>query len=1075
MECPSCKARVRDDANYCHSCGTNLASARLAEKKMVTLEDVLSTSDARRPGHSSKAKRVFQERKEVTVLFADIANSTEIISEHDPEFALEFLDGATLRMAESVEKYGGTVSRLMGDGIIALFGAPVAVENHATHACLAALDMKEALATMRDDQAASGMGDIRVRTGISTGEVVIRAMESDAGFDFTAMGATTHLSARLEHMADPDTILCSSQTKMLTGPRFNWQPLGSTQLRGFVEPVEVFQLLSAEASAASFDNLPASNLSLFVGREKQLKQILSCFRPSQRETPKGVVIVGEAGVGKSRLCWEAINRSGTGSGRLMRIEANSYGQSIPYLPFATMLRSYFQLGSGDSESEICSKIRGRLKDLEPELEGRTTAVLSVLGVRIDDPEWFKMDSSQRQQLAHDTICRLLMAESRHNGLVVLIEDAQWIDSDSAVLLRHILSNLAGSELVFLITSRFRQEDLTSAFRGIDEITLAPLAQPSAEQLIDSCLGSDASLAKLKWELMERTSGNPFFIEESIRTLEASGVLRGGYGDFRLSGAYREIEIPSSVKSVISSRVDGLSLSDKEVLQAAAVIGDVFSVRLLEDVVSKPIKLELAGRLARLSEAQLIRSESLEGEPAYRFTHGLIHEVVRSELLSHQVAGLHRKVLTAVETVLSDRLHELTETLAHHARAGEVWDKALLYTRTAGRRAADRSAYKSAVAFFEEALRYCELVPQSAETLESAIDISFDLRNVLYPLGEIQKDLDNLQRVEELSRGFIAPERRARLSAYIARDMALLGRPDDSVSAGRRALVLARSAQDRELEILTSAYIGSAHYALGDFKQSATLLGSAIAALSQGYEQHTFGLPGPGYLFFESWRLWALARLGDFEVGSRAADEVVRFSRSLDHPLTSAVAIYSAGFLHMHRGDLEVAVPLLEEGLRICEDWDLVAWFTNLSSALGHALVLGNDPTEGRKCLEAAVTRSHELGILVSHSLEMAWLAEAALASGDQGAAESSVERALELAEQCKEWGNKAEALWTRGEILTSTKDAKAATHCYESALSLAEACNMKPLISRCQAALVRHGMMSGGDDLDRFGGRGARS
>ncbi len=1075
MECPNCKANVRDDANFCHSCGTNLAGARSAEAKVVTLEEVLSTSDARRPGHSSKAKRVFQERKEVTVLIADIASSTEIISEHDPEFALEFLDGATLRMAESVEKFGGTVSRLMGDGIIALFGAPVAVENHATHACLAALDMKEALAKMRDDKTASDMGDIRVRTGISTGEVVIRAMESDAGFDFTAMGATTHLSARLEHMADPDTILCSSQTKVLTGSRFNWQPLGSSQLRGFAEPVEVFQLLSAESSAASFDSLPASNLSLFVGRQKQLEQIVSCFQPSQQKTPKGVVIVGEAGVGKSRLCWEAISKGATGSWRLMTVEANSYGQSIPYLPFATMLRSYFQLGSGDSENEICSKIRGQLKDLEPELEGRTTAVLSVLGVRIDDPEWFKMDASQRQHLAHDTISRVLTAESRHNGLVVLVEDAQWIDSDSALLLRHILSNVAGSDLVFLVTSRFRQAGLTSDFQGIDEITLAPLAQPSAEQLIDSCLGSDASLAKLKRELMERTAGNPFFIEESIRTLEASGVLHGGYGEFRLSGAYREIEIPSSVKSVISSRVDRLSLSDKEVLQAAAVIGDVFSFRLLEEVVSEPVELELSERLARLSDARLIRSESIDGEPAYRFTHGLIHEVVRSELLSHQVAGLHRKTLAALETIFSDRLHELTETLAHHARAGEVWDKALLYARTAGRRAAERSAYKSAVAFFEEALRCCELVPQTAETLESAIDISFDLRNVLYPLGEIQKDLDNLQRVEEWSRDFIAPERRARLSAYIARDMALLGRPDDSASAGYHALELARRAQDRELEILTNAYIGSAHYALGDFKQSARLLGSAIGALSQRYEHHTFGLPGPGYLFFESWRLWALARLGDFEVGSRAAREVVQFSRSLDHPLTSAVAIYSAGFLHMHKGDLKVAVPLLEEGLQICEDWDLVAWFANLSSALGHALVLSNDPTEGRKCLEAAVARSRELGILVSHSLELAWLAEAALANGDEEAASSAVKRALELAEQSKERGNKADALWTQGEILSSTNDAKAATRCYQNALSLAEACNMEPLIARCQAALMRHGMIGGDGDVDRFGGRGARN
>ena len=1044
MECPACKTKTGDDAKYCHQCGRRLA---LEPGGQWSASDPESGENAR-----------LRERKDVTVLFADIANSTEIISELDPEEVLDFLDGVTSSLVDAVHRYGGTVKQVMGDGIMAFFGAPIAVEDHATHACLAALEMQDMLASARQEGVASEIGDVKLRTGISTGEVVIRTLQSRTLIDFSAMGATTHLSARLEQLAEPDTIVCSRQTCRLAGPRFQWRPLGWTRVRGFLKPMEIFQLLSVDPSKGRFEALIESRLSTFVDREDDLEKILKCFDPANQEAAKVAIILGEAGVGKSRLCWEVIDNGLNDTWQHLKVEANSYDQDIPYLPFVTMLRNYFGIGTSDSEKVVISKIRKQLKILEPGLQNRTAAILSIFGAKIEDPEWFRIDASRRQQVAHETVCRVLVAESRRSPLVVLVEDVQWIDSDSQILLRYIISNTPDSDLIFLLTSRSPLQGLPKDPPEIVEIMLTPLPEPSAEKLIDALSGGDATLAVLKRELIERTAGNPFFIEESIKSLADTGILSGDPGHYRLSKSLGKIEMPPSVKSVITSRVDRLSLSDKKALQAAAVIGREFSFRMLQRIVPEQPESGLSDQLARLTEAGLIRIEEAQPQRRYRFTHALIHEVVCRAFLRHQKTALHVKALAAVEELFADRLEELTETLAHHAKAGEVLDKALHYSWAAGRRAAQRSSYKRAVDYFEEALQYCELLSQDSESLKQSIDISFDLRNALYPLGKIQRDLDNLQRIDRQNRGLIEASRHAWLSAYMARDLALLGRPDDCIAAGHHALALAHRAQNKELEILTNAYIASAHYALGAYRQSVTLLETAITELAQGYQDHDFGLPGSGYLFFGAWRLWALARLGEFEDGSRFAEELVRYSRSLDHPLTSAVAIYSAGFLHLHRDALDVAIPLLSEGLQICEDWDLVAWFTNLSSALGYAHVLGGNAKRGRQHLEAAVERSRDLGIMVSHSLEMAWLAEARLACGEQDLARDTLQRALELSEDYKEWGNKAEVLRIFGEIsaLGGNEEQATAKNYYEDAMSLAKACQMEPLIARCHSRLARY-------------------
>ena len=449
-----------------------------------------------------------EERKEVTVLFADIANSTAIISEHDPEDVVAFLDGVTSRMVDAVQRYGGTVNQVMGDGIMALFGAPVAVEDHAAHACLAALDVKALLAEARQAGMGKSIGDVQLRIGISTGEVVVRSVALRSRFDFSALGATTHLSARLEQLAEPNMIYCSSQTQKLAGSRFKWRPLGWTRVRGFLSPVEVHELLGMEADVGRFDRLTASNLSPFVGREVLVARLRGYFDAEENVSPKIAAIVGDAGIGKSRLCLEIIENKLADGWQCQKLETDSYGRDIAYLPFKNMLRRYFGLHPNDSDAEFYAKIRVGLKILDAAFVSCLPAVLSIFGKHIEDPVWAQLDAQQRQHQTFDTISRLLNAESQRTPMVILVEDVQWLDDDSEALLRHIVTHAQGKTIAFLLTSRARQECTALDLPAIELVELAPLSNDNANHLFEQLCGNDQSLSVLRRNLIEKAEGNP---------------------------------------------------------------------------------------------------------------------------------------------------------------------------------------------------------------------------------------------------------------------------------------------------------------------------------------------------------------------------------------------------------------------------------------------------------------------------------------------------------------------------------------------------------------------------------------
>jgi len=1052
------------EERYCDHCGQSLVQPRSSS---ILPDARLAASIGAPAPIEAQAGLIRAERKHVTVLFADISGSTEIIVGRDPEEARLKLDSVIEVMIEAVHLFGGTVNQILGDGIKALFGAPIALEDHAVRACLAATRMQGNLSRAGNPGEDQGGDTISIRVGIASGEVVMRSLATDFHLDYTAMGETTHLAARLEQIAEPGTILCSAATARLSDPKVVCRSLGRRSIRGLGEGIEIFQVVGTEQPERQAVTQASLAESRFVGRLAEREIIEACLRAARGCEACAVAVVGEPGIGKSRLTREFIGSIEAGTFRVLASGSISYGKDIPYHPIIPLLTGFFGLQRSDEEAEIRGKIAGGLRDVGLSPDFFLPGLLSLLGVTTVDPAWTSLDPTVRRQRIGESFHSLLFAASARQPLLLVIEDLHWIDRESLELLDALIARLADQPLMVLLNHRADFAHAWPETATVREVALGPLPSTEAEQLLGSILGPDPSLTAIKATLVERAEGNAFFLEESIKALVESGALLGSTGAYRMEKPVEEISVPASVHSLLAQRIDNLSYEAKTVIQPAAVIGGTVAFELLLELLPRYDETELTSILERVAGAGLMRRIDGSSGAEWWFSHSLIQEVAYRTLLREQRRALHERILTCMEELYAGRPSEHIERLAYHARLGENWVKAAKYLHRAGQRAAHRSAYQEATVFFEQAIEVLDKLEQTRETLERAIDIRFDLRNAFYPLGEIGRDLEHLRAAERLAKALGDARRGAWVSAYIARDLALLGKPDESLSFGKKARDIAREVDDAKLAVLSDAYVGSTLYTLGDYRGSVKMLRRALSRLGPELAEDRFGLPARGSMFFRTWLIWSLARLGEFKSGFHEALLLIEESRSSSQPLSLAVAHLSAGFVSTHQENSDFAIPLLERSLKLCEDWQLTAWFTNVASALGISYARAGRHEEGLDLLHRAVERSRTLGIMVSHSMEMAWLGEAYLLSGRVEEAEAAVLAALELAREFREWGNKAEILKLMGDLDVAQAPVRvsAAESNYRQALELAEACGMRPLIARCRLALGR--VYEIGEDAER--------
>jgi class 3 adenylate cyclase len=686
LACAACGAELPAGARFCLQCGQAVA-AGTGDAVRAPAPHAYTPKHLAEKILTSKAA-IEGERKQVTVLFADLKGSMELLADRDPEEARKLLDPVLERMMEAVHRYEGTVNQVMGDGIMALFGAPLAVEDHAVRACYAALRMQESVKRYAEEARRAHGVAVRIRVGLNSGEVVVRAIGSDLRMDYTAVGQTTHLAARMEQIADPGTVLLSPATFELTEGFVEVKSLGPVPVKGLAEPVEVYELTGAGTARSRLQAATSRGLTRFVGRDPELEHLIRAQEQARNGRGQLVAVVGEAGVGKSRLYYEFIHSPRVQGWLVLEARAVSHGKTISYLPVIDLLKAYCKLEDRDDHRALREKITGKLFTLDESLRPYLPAFLGLLEVPVDDPQWKALDPAQRRHRTLDANKRLLLREAQAQPLMVVFEDLHWVDSETQALLDSLVESLPAARLLMLVNYRPEYQHGWGGKTYYTQLRLDALPAESASELLEGLLGGDPALAPLKAMLIARTGGNPLFLEESVRTLVETRALSGARGAYQLAQSVEDIQVPATVQSILASRIDRLPLEEKRLLQSAAVIGKDVPFGLLQGIAGVPEDV-LRGGLAHLQGAEFLYETSLFPDLEYTFKHALTHDVAYSSVLQDRRRELHAKVVETIEGLYSDRITEQVERLAHHAFRGEVWGKAVRYLRQAGAKAFER--------------------------------------------------------------------------------------------------------------------------------------------------------------------------------------------------------------------------------------------------------------------------------------------------------------------------------------------------------------------------------------------------
>ena len=684
--------------------------------------------------------RLTDERKHVTVLFADIKGSLAIIEGADPEEAIRILDGAIRVMMDAVHRYEGTVNRVMGDGVMALFGAPIAHEDHAVRACYAALAIQRAMEVHAAETRQTLGIEVSVRVGLHSGEVVVRAIGNDLSVDYDAIGPTVHLASRMEQLASPGAIRLTASTARLAEGFIELRPLGKVPIKGLSQPIEAFDLLGVGTARTRLQASAGRGLTPFVGRSDELAALVRAHELAATGQDQMVALVGDPGVGKSRLLYEITHGERMRGWLVLEGTSVSSGRASSWAPVIDLLKPYFDIAPADDHRHRAEKVLGKVLLLDEALRPALPVILTLLDLPVEDAAWQALDPPLRRRRTLDGLKALLVRENQRQPLALVFEDLHWIDGETQALLESLVESMTTCGMLLLVNYRPDYRHGWGSRAHYTQLRIDPLEAAGADGLLSGLLGDAPDLLELKERLLEASEGNPLFLEESVRILVDTGVLSGALGAYRMIRRPDEIEIPASVAAIIAARIERLGAAEKKALQLASVIGEDVPLALLEAVSDVPVD-DLHGALANLRSRELLYEARLFPDIAYAFRHGLTRRVAYEGLLHENRRALHGRVAEILEVRHADHLDELVETLAHHFDQGAVWPKAAGYFLRAAEKAKQRYTYPTALELAQKAQTITERDPALEAVRAQALELQGDLHILMGELETANQSYD----------------------------------------------------------------------------------------------------------------------------------------------------------------------------------------------------------------------------------------------------------------------------------------------------------------------------------------------
>ena len=1051
--CANCGSEASSTAKFCSQCGHPLPpvadNTRFASPRSYTpqhLAEKILTSRAALEG----------ERKQITVLFADIKGSMELLADRDAEAAQKLLFDPVLDcMIEAVHRYEGTVHRVMGDGIMALFGAPLALEDHAVRACYAGLRMQETVTRYADEVRRSHGVQVAIRVGLNSGEIVVAAIGSDLHMDYTVVGQTAHLASRMEQMAKPGSVLTTADTLRLAGGYVAIEPLGPMPVKGLADPIQIYEVTGAGAARTRLQAAAGRGLTRFVGRDVQLEELLRAQQLAGDGHGQVVAIIGEAGVGKSRLVHEFLHSHHTADWLVLESSSASYGHATPYLPVIELLRDYLEINVHDSTQSIREKVSSEILTLDASLHDAIPPVLDLLDALPDEHPFRSLDPIQHRHYTYQAVTRLLLSESRVQPLVAVVEDLHWYDPLTLGLLNELVVAAQNARLLLVVSYRAEFSDEWRNQPNYHQICLDPLASESLADLLQALLGSDPSLTILKSFMVERASGNPFFVEEIVRSLVDTGVLVGVRGNYRLARPFSSIEVPPTVRAVLAARIDALPAAEKRLLEEAAVIGHDVPFTLLQ-AICQLTEERLRGLLDNLQAAEFLYATQLFPDLEYTFKHSLTHDVAYSGVLHERRRNIHARVVDTMERLYADRLGEQIERLARHAVQSGLQEKAVHYLRQAGAKAAARSAVVDARALFEQALSVLEALPDTRAALEQAFEVRLELRLVLRQLGLVRQMTERLREAEAIAERLQDDRRRGLVCGLMTTVLSTLDELVEAVSTGTRALEIAERLGDLRLRILAKTCLEQAYFYRGEYERVAEIATENLAALPAEWLNEYFGLTVTASVAGRAWLVMSLAELGRFAEATKYESEAIQIAEPTQHAFNISWAHFAASMLYINKGEWAEARSRVDRWIAMVRAGNVdvmlpwaVAFSARALANIGEAGEALRRVRESERLLE----RHAASGIVGHRGWAYHAVGRACLLLGRLDEARRLGDRAVESSRH--QPGLAAHALHLLGDIATHPDrfDAESGAAHYREALAGARLHGMRPLVAHCHLGL----------------------
>lgn len=1041
LVCPECGSENLPDDKFCGECGHNLKKTKEAspidysEPQSYTpkfLADKILTTRTSIEG----------ERKLVTVLFADVSDFTSISEKLDPEEVHQIMDGCFKILMNEIHQYEGTINQFTGDGVMALFGAPVAYEDHARRACQSALNIQKAMHQFGQTINRTYDMEFKLRIGLNSGTVVVGAIGDDLRMDYTAVGDTTNLAARMESMAAAGTILVSENTFKLARDFFEFESLGKVAVKGKAKPQDMYRLIKPGPIETRIEASLAKGWTKFVGRQKEINTLTGAFDKVRGGSGQVVGTVGEAGVGKSRLLIEMSKAISKEEYTYLEGRCLPYGGAMPYLPMRDIVRAFFSIQDGDQEFIIKSKLQEKISQLDIQPETILPPLQELLSLGVDDEKYLQLDPGVKKMRTFEAIRDLLLRQGQNKPVIVAVDDLHWIDNSSQEFLSYLIEWLANTHILLILLYRPEYTHQWGNKSYYSQISLDQFTRQTSAALVQAILEGGAVVPKLNELIYNRAGGNPLFVEELTHNLLENGTIEKKDRQFYLARDTSDILVPDNIQGIIAARLDRVEENLKKVLQMASVIGREFAFRILQTILG--MSENLKSQMLDLQGLEFISEKNLFPELEYIFKHALTQEVAYNSLLQNRRREIHAKIGNAIEAIYPDRLEEYYELLAHHYERSNNQDKALEYLGFANQKAANISAMEEAKNFFDKAMQLLDSQPDSSVNQERRISLIVNQMIVFELLLNIPEYYDLLIRYEPMAQKSGNQGQLGALYSRIAECEWWFGDYHKAIENANKAIDLAEASGRIEDAAFAYSPLQFCYFFIGEFEKVVALKDQVLRLTDQQFNLR--------------WYVWALcaaslsrACLGRWNQALSLGSQAYQTAKEYGDNSLISFASWSIACAYTWQGDLKQAIEYAERSVEKAPTPGDQVWG---QAILAWALNRAGETEKGIAIISEVLPMFQLVRYVSGEIYALIILGEGYWLAGDNERAQQTLDETITLAERC---GSKLFTAWAHrllGQIAAISQPEQAASH-FEHSIAALQKINAANELALTQAALGR--------------------